>query len=144
MPATLMLPEHYGYVYAVLSASFFMNFYLAYNVVSARKKYGVDYPALYAPSCHKFENQFNSVQRAHQNTLETYALIMLQMCLNGLVYPMTSATFGGIWVLGRVIYGAGYSRYGPRGRGAGSLISLLGSVSLLIISMKITYDLLSK
>jgi glutathione S-transferase len=144
LATVVVFPENYGYVFAVLSASFFMNYYLSYNVISARKKYGVEYPALYAPSCHKFEIQFNSVQRAHQNTLEIYAATMLQMCLNGMVYPVTSAIFGGIWVLGRIIFGAGYSRYGPAGRGVGSLVTALGSVPLLIISMKISYDLLSK
>ena len=131
-------------MFAVLSASFFMNYYLSYNVISARKKYGVEYPALYAPSCHKFEHQFNSVQRAHQNTLETYAVTMLQMCLNGIVYPVTSAIFGGVWVLGRILFGGGYSKYGPAGRHGGSILSALGSVPLLIMSMKITYDLIRK
>lgn len=73
---SLPLPNEYGYIFAVLAASCIMNIYLVFNVVTARKKYGVDYPALYAPSGHKFEFEFNSVQRAHQNTLESYAFVM--------------------------------------------------------------------
>ena len=78
-PASLPLPNEYGYIFAVLGASFFMNMYLTINVVSARKKYGVEYPALYAPAGHKHEMAFNSVQRAHQNTLESYAIVMLMV-----------------------------------------------------------------
>eukprot|EP00951_Prasinocladus_malaysianus_P048417 scaffold658215_cov78-Prasinocladus_malaysianus.AAC.1 len=71
------LPSEYGYIFAVLGASFLMNIYLTMNVVSARKKYDVQYPALYAPPDHKHAAEFNSVQRAHQNTLESYALVMI-------------------------------------------------------------------
>lgn len=58
-----------SYCFAVLGGSFFMNAYLTVNVALARKKYGVSYPALYAPPGHKDEVAFNSVQRAHQNVL---------------------------------------------------------------------------
>ena len=58
-----------SYCFAVLGSSFFMNSYLVINVALARKKYGISYPALYAPPGHKDEVAFNSVQRAHQNVL---------------------------------------------------------------------------
>lgn len=85
--------------------------FLLYNVANvslARKKYGVEYPNLYADKDNKNSNEFNSVQRAHQNTLESYAIVMLQMILNGLVYPKTSAGLGFVWVIGRIVYGYGY------------------------------------
>ena len=63
-------------------------------MVKARKEYGVEYPWLYAPESNKHHKEFNSAQRAHQNTLESYSLVMLQMCLCGLVYPITSAICG--------------------------------------------------
>jgi len=91
----------------VLGGSFFMNAYLTINVAMARDKYGIKYPALYAPPGHKDEIAFNSVQRAHQNTLESYSMVMLQMMCAGLKYPVTAAACGAIWVLGRVIYGYG-------------------------------------
>ena len=142
--APVTFPDGYVYVFAVLGWSFFMNAYLTYNVVSARKKYGIQFPALYAPPGHKFENEFNSAQRAHQNTLESYSMVMLQMALNGLVYPVTSAVFGGLWVLGRAIYGAGYASSGPDGRRIGFAIGALGSVPPIIVSLKIAYDLITK
>jgi glutathione S-transferase len=138
------LPKDYGYVFAVLGGSFFMNTYLVMNVVIARKKYDVQYPALYAPPGHKFEKEFNSVQRAHQNTLESYSLVMLQMCLCGLIYPVTSAICGGLWVAGRFMYGFGYANFGPTGRMVGGIFSHLGDFPLFIICLKIAYDMINK
>jgi hypothetical protein len=43
--------------------SFFMNGFLQVKVVMARKKYKIEYPNLYAPVGHKFQDEFNSVQR---------------------------------------------------------------------------------
>ena len=40
-----------------------MNGFLIVKVVTARKKYNIQYPHLYAPLGHKFETEFNSVQR---------------------------------------------------------------------------------
>jgi hypothetical protein len=40
-----------------------MNGFLTVKVAMARKKYKITYPALYAPPGHKFEIEFNSVQR---------------------------------------------------------------------------------
>lgn len=139
-----LLPSNYGYVFGVLGSSFFMNGYLQYLVIKARSKYGIKYPALYAPAGHKNEIEFNSTQRAHQNTLESYSFVMLNMCVNGLVYPVTSACMGGIWVVGRIVYGYGYTSGGPDGRMAGALLSHLGDFPLVILSLKIAYDMITK
>lgn len=72
----------------------FCIFHYRYLVIKARKQYGVEYPWLYAPESNKHHKEFNSAQRAHQQTLESYSLVMLQMCLCGLVYPITSAICG--------------------------------------------------
>ena len=69
---------------------------------------------------------------------------MLNMCVNGLVYPITSSIFGGIWVLGRIIYGYGYARGGPNGRYVGAIMFHLGDIPLVFQSFKIAYDLLKK
>jgi glutathione S-transferase len=45
------------------------------QVMEARKKYGVDYPNLYAvPGYHKDADAFNRVQRGHQNALESVSI----------------------------------------------------------------------
>ena len=120
-----------------------MNMYLVINVSLARKKYNVQYPALYAPEGHKHASEFNCVQRAHQNTLESYAIVMLQMCAAGLVYPITAAAFGATWCVGKVIYGYGYSTGGPQGRHIGGIISHLGDIPLVVTCLKISYDMIT-
>lgn len=50
MSTPFALPKGYGYVFATLGSSFVMNMYLSINVSIARKKYGINYPALYAPN----------------------------------------------------------------------------------------------
>ena len=47
-----------------------MNGFLTVKVVMARKKYNIQYPNLYAPLGHKFETEFNSVQRGISFTLQ--------------------------------------------------------------------------
>ena len=56
-----------------------MNTYLVINVAAARKKYNVPYPNLYKVALsekdQKEADAFNSIQRAHQNTLVIYPII---------------------------------------------------------------------
>merc|ERR1740129_418069 len=126
------LPAAYGYVVLAHGLSWISNFYLVFNVVKARQKYGVKYPALYAPESHPNAEEFNSVQRAHQNTLENWAPVQLLMAFNGILHPKFAAACGAIWAVGRIIYGRGYAKNGPKGRMAGGLISHLGDFPLII------------
>lgn len=137
-----LFPTGYGYVFGVLGGSFFMNIYLTINVALARRKYDVKYPALYAPVGHKHEVAFNCVQRAHQQTLESFSYVMLLTAVNGLVYPLTAAGCGAVYCVGKVIYGYGYATGGPEGRQIGGAISHLGDFPLVIMSLKIAYDMI--
>eukprot|EP00657_Telonema_sp_P-1_P008245 TRINITY_DN2904_c0_g1_i1.p1 TRINITY_DN2904_c0_g1~~TRINITY_DN2904_c0_g1_i1.p1 ORF type:complete len:108 (+),score=38.33 TRINITY_DN2904_c0_g1_i1:134-457(+) len=107
-----------------------MNFFLVFQVIKARKAYDIQYPALYAPSGSKYEKEFNSVQRAHQNTLENFAPIQILMIVNGLLYPKLAALLGFVWVAGRVIYGIGYASGGPQGRKIGGMVSHLSLIHI--------------
>lgn len=91
----------------------------------------ISYPRLYAPEGHKFFQEFNSIQRAHQNTLETWAPTMLLMLACGLTEPRAAATAGFLWVASRFIYGIGYGLLGPSGRFAGGILSYAGLLPLL-------------
>ena len=62
----------------------------------------------------------------------------------GLVNPITSSLFGGLWVVGRIVYGYGYSRSGPNGRHIGATIAHLGDVPLVGLCCKIAYDMITK
>ena len=79
---------------------FFANQYLVVGVMQARKKYGIKYPNLYAPPGHKNEEAFNCAQRAHQNTVESMPLFLVELVLVGLFYPLFAASCGGLWSVG--------------------------------------------
>ena len=51
--AMVGIPDEFGYVVIVIGLSWFMNFFLVTLVIMARKKYGVEYPTLYADKDHK-------------------------------------------------------------------------------------------
>eukprot|EP00667_Euglena_gracilis_P026811 EG_transcript_32658 len=129
------IPKDFGYVLLVIGLSWFLNIYLMALVVRARKQYKVPYPTLYADKDHKDHDKFNSVQRAHQNTLESWAPIQILMVVDGLLFPKAAAAFGLVWVLSRFLYGFGYSRSGPKGRMVGVLLSHLGTLPLIFLSL---------
>lgn len=130
----LTIPPEFGYVLLSIGVSWFVNFYLVFLVIKARNKYGVLYPALYADKDHKGGEQFNCAQRAHQNTLENWASVQILMIVNGLVMPLTAATCGLIWSVGRVVYGYGYANHGPKGRNVGGGLSHLGDFPLILLT----------
>ena len=118
---------------------FFANQYLVVGVMQARKKYGIKYPNLYAPPGHKNEEAFNCAQRAHQNTVESQALFLVELVVVGLFYPLFAASCGSLYSVGRILYGYGYAKNGPDGRLIGSLISHLGDLPLQIAVFKLCY-----
>mmetsp|Transcript_989 Transcript_989/g.1531 ORF Transcript_989/g.1531 Transcript_989/m.1531 type:complete len:151 (-) Transcript_989:74-526(-) len=128
------IPHDFGWVVMAVGSSQFMNIFLSVQVSMARKKYDVQYPTMYADASKKDADKFNCVQRAHQNTLETWAPVTILALVNGLVYPKASAALFGVWQLGRVIYGIGYAKGGPKGRMAGGILSHLGDLPLMIMT----------
>ena len=133
------VPADYKWVLLALVGVFFANQYLVVGVMQARKKYGIKYPNLYAPPGHKNEEAFNCAQRAHQNTVESMPLFLVELVLVGLFYPLFAASCGGLWSVGRILYGYGYAKNGPDGRLIGSLISHLGDLPLQIAVFKLCY-----
>ncbi len=98
------LPKEYGYVVLVGSASYVMLYHLGIKVGMARKKYGVEYPAMYSDS----QPMFNCVQRAHQNTLESYPPFLFFLAMSGIRFPKASAACGAVWILSRFSFAHGY------------------------------------
>lgn len=88
MPITSLLlaslPQSYSYVLAAAISSTFVLVYQEVNVLQHRKLAGVPYPYLYAERADAEadktgrKNRFNCAQRAHQNTLETYTLMLFR------------------------------------------------------------------
>jgi len=122
--ATVDISPDYGYVILVAVLGWIFLQYLAMKVMKARKKYEVKYPALYSDK----SNEFNCIQRAHQNTLEIWPQFLIFLFLAGLQAPRMSAVFGLIFLTGRFMYAQGYYTFDPskRNRGAISYIGFFG------------------
>jgi len=123
-----VLPEHYGYVIFVAVDSIFVNMWMARNVGKARKQFGIKYPTMYATE----NNEFNCIQRAHQQTLELYPSFLMLLFIGGLQHPRFAAGCGAVYLLGRIVFAKGYYTGDPEKRKKGffgmfGLMGLLGS-----------------
>ena len=76
---TITLAPAHGYSMAVAFLSAFVVTWAGAMVGMARKKYGVEYPAMYAVEGKEMKKAdadvFNCVQRGHQNILENYVSV---------------------------------------------------------------------
>ena len=109
----------------------------------ARKKFDVQYPTLYAESSHKNAKAFNCVQRAHQQTLEWMAPVMVLTATTGMVFPITAAQACAVWTVGKIVYINGYGGGGPSTRHLGGAIAHLGDVTLIVMSFVAGHKLLN-
>lgn len=75
--------------------------------------------------------KFNCAQRGHQNALETLPAALATLLASGSLYPVTAATLGGVFGVGRLLYAAGYMRSGPAGRTVGVVLADLGLLGLI-------------
>ncbi len=110
MVVSIDIPDNYALVLfcnGVLPS--FVNFYLTTHVMTARKKYDVKLPNLYAtPGFHKQADEFNRVQRGHQNIIESISDFRTNSFIAGLYYPNLVAFCGLMHCIGAVLYMAGY------------------------------------
>jgi glutathione S-transferase len=121
-----ILPAGYGYVVFTAVGSSFVNMWLGMRVMRARKQYSVEYPDLYS----KDNKVFNCIQRAHQNTLESYPQFLMLLFVGGLQYPKISAAAGVVYLLSRIAYALGYSTGDPEKRRYGAF----GYLGLLVLA----------
>jgi len=119
-----VLPQYYSYVVFVAIDSVLINWWMAYNVGAARKKYNIKYPIMYSPD----NNDFNCIQRAHQHTLEIHPVFVMLLLVGGLQLPRVSAGAGAVYLLGRILFARGYYTGDPekRQQGAFGTLGLLG------------------
>ncbi|KAL7524733.1 hypothetical protein ACHAWF_001061 [Thalassiosira exigua] len=108
---SIEVPAGYGWV--ILGAGIapvVTSMYLSGAVMKARKDFNVQYPNLYAvPKYHKSADEFNRVQRGHQNFLEGCDGYALMTLLGGLKHPLTCAAGSVCFCLGSVLYLKGYA-----------------------------------
>eukprot|EP00201_Polytomella_parva_P007361 CAMPEP_0175078842 /NCGR_PEP_ID=MMETSP0052_2-20121109/24415_1 /TAXON_ID=51329 ORGANISM="Polytomella parva, Strain SAG 63-3" /NCGR_SAMPLE_ID=MMETSP0052_2 /ASSEMBLY_ACC=CAM_ASM_000194 /LENGTH=120 /DNA_ID=CAMNT_0016348953 /DNA_START=150 /DNA_END=512 /DNA_ORIENTATION=+ len=120
---------------------------MGFKVGQARKKFNIKYPHLYADkdNCpnEKNRNEFNCVQRGHQNSLENQPIFLALLICAGLKYPVASASLGAVYLAGKIAYFNGYSTGIPNKRLIGS-IAYLGLLPLIGICAKIAYEAFSR
>eukprot|EP00542_Grammatophora_oceanica_P011180 CAMPEP_0194028224 /NCGR_PEP_ID=MMETSP0009_2-20130614/2257_1 /TAXON_ID=210454 /ORGANISM="Grammatophora oceanica, Strain CCMP 410" /LENGTH=151 /DNA_ID=CAMNT_0038667557 /DNA_START=69 /DNA_END=524 /DNA_ORIENTATION=+ len=111
MTFTMEVPDAYGYVIlgcAVLPV--FTNLYMGGPVMKARSKFKVPYPNLYAtPGYHKQADEFNRVQRGHQNMFEMITSFTALSLLGGIKHPIVTAVGGVFFCVGSVLFQIGYA-----------------------------------
>ena len=120
MVLALALPDRYPYV--MLSATalpFVTSFIMGGKVMSARKKFNVPLPNLYAvPGVHDKADDFNRVQRGHQNMFETMSSVMSMVLVAGLKYPVVAASCAAAFCVGNCFSLPGYAASSKDGAGA--------------------------
>jgi glutathione S-transferase len=78
--------------------------------MKARDKFDVQYPNLYAsPGYHKQADEFNRVQRGHQNMLESWTTFTAVSLLGGLKYPIAVSIYGILYSVGNILFQVGYA-----------------------------------
>jgi glutathione S-transferase len=97
-----------------------------YNVGRARKRYGVDAPAITGDAA------FERVFRVQQNTLEQIVVFIPALWLFArFISEFWGGVIGLVWIIGRLIYAWGYYRDAKQ-RGPGAILTALCSAVLLL------------
>merc|ERR1740121_649073 len=77
------------------------------------------YPKMYAEGFDKAANDFNCVQRGHQQALETYPAVLACTLIGGLKHPVLASIGQTVWMVARWKWAAGYASGDPQKRYAG-------------------------
>ena len=97
---------------------------------------------MYAPESHKNANEFNCVQRAHQNMLENYPQFLLLMGIASIHRPTLAAAAGAIRLVGFVLYALGYQSGDPKKRMQGA-VGYIGLLTLIAVDIELAYKLIT-
>jgi glutathione S-transferase len=106
-------------------------FYTGVNVARMRSKHKISAPAVTGAQ------EFECAYRVQVNTLEQFVMFLPLLWLATAYFhmlPWLPAVFGLVWVVGRLIYMQGYMA-APEKRGTGFLITSLGNLGLLLLSI---------
>eukprot|EP00339_Tiarina_fusa_P028132 CAMPEP_0117001658 /NCGR_PEP_ID=MMETSP0472-20121206/3582_1 /TAXON_ID=693140 ORGANISM="Tiarina fusus, Strain LIS" /NCGR_SAMPLE_ID=MMETSP0472 /ASSEMBLY_ACC=CAM_ASM_000603 /LENGTH=149 /DNA_ID=CAMNT_0004701735 /DNA_START=67 /DNA_END=516 /DNA_ORIENTATION=- len=140
--------SQYGWV--VLAAGIgpvLTNFYLSGPVMAARSKLNVPYPNCYAvPGYHKNADEFNRVQRSHQNYLENIGQYSTMTLIGGLKYPLVCAAGSILYYVGSVLYQKGYIDTSLDAKDArykkGGIVKWIGYLISFYSTCALAYDLI--
>ncbi|KAI8072718.1 hypothetical protein BC940DRAFT_291419 [Gongronella butleri] len=145
MPA-LTIPSEYGYVLGTTLASTVYLVFLATRVNKARSKAKVPLPYPYAEKAEAeadpLKHIFNCTQRAQQNTLEMWPIVTTLALVSGLTHPVLAASAHCVWLLGRVVFVAGYTTGKPQKRMYG-VFGQMAMLPMLVAAISTVVHLLS-
>jgi len=111
-------------------------FWMSVQVGRARGKCGIQPPAMTG------DQQLERAVRVHYNTLEWLPIFLVSLWLFAIYWnELVAAGLGIVWIVGRVLYAAGYMA-DPAKRSSGFLIQLLACAVLLFGAFgRIVYSL---
>ena len=110
-----------------------MYFVVTINVGRARAKYGVPVPKTTG------NEDFERALRVQQNTLEQLVFFLpLFWIFSYFVSDTIGAIFGGIWVIGRILYAWGYYQEADKRAPGFAISSLSGMILMLWGLVKLT------
>ena len=110
-------------IVTVLALAQYMFFGIQVGV--AREKCGVKAPATTG------DEQFESINRIHQNTLEQLVVLLPALWLYAhYVNPLWGAGMGAVYLIGRFVYSSAYKK-DPSSRSLGFMLSFLPSAVML-------------
>ncbi|KAI7784688.1 microsomal glutathione s-transferase [Diaporthe eres] len=137
----LDISNDYGYVLLAAASTVFVNIWHGTQTVKARKASGIGYPNTYAtdeqakasPAAFQLNcGKSCPSSRAHANFTENLTPFMATLLIAGTRYPVQAAVMGAGWLVSRIVYTAGYTSNGPKGRMAGSAGHYLFGLSLAL------------
>jgi len=155
---TLSIDPNFGWVAIVMALTAFQVIWEGLQVGSVRRKlFNKDFFAKHFPEFKSSfpaggypdmgngrfsaklsldeRTSFNNYQRAHYNYVEGAASILAFELLSGLFFPRFTTVLGLLYIVGRLLYGIGYRKSGPRGRLVGVLIVDVTLLLLFIASL---------
>jgi glutathione S-transferase len=111
-------------------------FWMSLQVGRARGKSGINAPAMTG------DPLLERAVRVHYNTLEWLPIFLVSLWLFAIYWnELVAAGLGIVWIIGRLVYSAGYMA-DPAKRSTGFLIQLLAGAVLLFGALgKIVYSL---
>ncbi len=117
------------YTALVTIAAVIYTFVLSARVGAARAKLGVDAPAMSG------QPDFDKAFRIHMNTVEQLVLFVPVLWLAATVVgDLWAAGIGAVWIVGRLVYAAGYRKDVDK-RGPGMLTTLASTAVLTVIAL---------
>lgn len=94
---------------------------------------------MYAEGDSEEAKKFNSVQRGHQQALETYTQFIALSMVSGLRFPVLTSAMGALWSVARLKWADSYASGGPEKRYSGHWLGKHVWTPLISLSLMVLY-----